>query len=355
MLTGGGGSGASAVAVVSNGVVTGFTSIVGGTGYTAAPTVTLVAAGQGTVLISNLTPGSTYYWTKNGNDTEITTGATSLGSSGFFIAQSAQATLQGSGGLSVTAQVQLASVVLSGSFVASGTSVTITGTALNPVTAKLTGNVGWSQGTDQLCILPFTHVQTNIAAGNYWLLVTATATNGNQFDLGAGTITVIDQGEATPTVVPGNLVPGGSNYDGSGNFTLTGLVASGVYFWQQGSNDAGCAGLTASGNFIAAATTQLLTGTPSLSVTAVVLRLFVSNPVSGAISVPINSTGLTTITLPSLIPFVPVNVEVWWMTGVNDGYIPVWPIYATISQTGFQINIDGILPSANYVLGWRAS
>ena len=49
IFTGGGGSGASATAVISGGQVTGFTGIVGGTGYTSAPTVTL-AGGNVAVL-----------------------------------------------------------------------------------------------------------------------------------------------------------------------------------------------------------------------------------------------------------------------------------------------------------------
>ncbi|MDJ0845491.1 MAG: hypothetical protein QNJ08_14760, partial [Crocosphaera sp.] len=44
-LTGGGGSGAAATAVVSGGEVTGFTDIVGGSGYASAPTVSLTGGG----------------------------------------------------------------------------------------------------------------------------------------------------------------------------------------------------------------------------------------------------------------------------------------------------------------------
>jgi lysophospholipase L1-like esterase len=46
-FSGGGGSGANAVPVVTNGVVTGFTSLVGGSGYTSAPAVAVSGSGSG--------------------------------------------------------------------------------------------------------------------------------------------------------------------------------------------------------------------------------------------------------------------------------------------------------------------
>jgi hypothetical protein len=112
--------------------------------------------------------------------------------------------------------------------------------------------------------------------------------------------------------------------------------------------------LTASGTFIASSTTLALTGTASTAVTAAVVRLFVSNPVTGNVVVANGATGLQTVTGLS-IPFVPTNIEVWLMGGAGDGYIPVVPVFGTWTQASFQYNIVGIIPNSNYVLGWRAS
>lgn len=321
----------------------------------ATVTATVYASAAGTYIQNGLTPGSTYFWTKSGsNDTSVTVGATTLNASGFFVATTSQVTLNGVGGALITALLQNVSAVATGSFTASSDTVTFTGVPGTPVTAQLTGNVGWNSYTDQTCVIPFTNIQTNIAPAIYWLLVTATTTNGRKLDLGAGYINVADQGENTPIVVPGNLVPSGANYDGSGNYTLSGLIQGTPYSWVQGADDISCGSLASSGIFIASGTMQILTGTPSTSVTAVVVRLSVSNPVAGNIPVVSGSTGIQTAN-GLTIPFVPTNIEVWLMAGINDGYIPVFPVFGTWNQTSFQYNIVGIIPNSNYVLGWRAS
>jgi hypothetical protein len=321
-------------------------------------TTSVYAATAGSYVLSGLTVGAIYYWTKSTNDTSLSSGSTNLVASGFFTATSSQATLYGSGGSLITAYVQQISTVATGTFVASGQSVTFTGVPSTPVTATLTGNVAWKSGNDQHCIIPFSKVATNIAAGNYWLLVTATTTvasGSKAFDLGAGGIVAVDQGEGTPTVVPNNIITVGAMYDGSGNYSQSNaLVSGGIYYWTQGADDTGCAGLTASGTFIASSTTLALTGTASTAVTAAVVRLFVSNPVTGNVVVANGATGLQTVTGLS-IPFVPTNIEVWLMGGAGDGYIPVVPVFGTWTQASFQYNIVGIIPNSNYVLGWRAS
>lgn len=63
-LVGGGGTGATATAAVSNGVVTGFTITAGGSGYTSAPTVLISGGGGGgaagtAALTSNAVSGIT--------------------------------------------------------------------------------------------------------------------------------------------------------------------------------------------------------------------------------------------------------------------------------------------------------
>ncbi|MGK7959831.1 phage tail sheath family protein, partial [Crocosphaera sp.] len=66
-LTGGGGSGAAATAVVSGGEVTGFTDIVGGSGYTSAPIVTITPASPSPVSLASLQTSNTalYNFVKN--------------------------------------------------------------------------------------------------------------------------------------------------------------------------------------------------------------------------------------------------------------------------------------------------
>jgi hypothetical protein len=58
LLTGGGGSGATAVATISAGAVTGITLINGGSGYTGPPTVTIVSGQVTNVEDVPITPGS---------------------------------------------------------------------------------------------------------------------------------------------------------------------------------------------------------------------------------------------------------------------------------------------------------
>jgi hypothetical protein len=54
-FSGGGGSGASATAVVTSGTVTGITLVSGGSGYTSAPTISFTGVGSGAVATSTLT------------------------------------------------------------------------------------------------------------------------------------------------------------------------------------------------------------------------------------------------------------------------------------------------------------
>ncbi len=78
-ITGGGGTGATAVAVVSGGVVTGIQITSAGTGYTSAPTVTLIGGGATTAAtlgtISTATNATTGGLTKTGSGTLTLSGA----------------------------------------------------------------------------------------------------------------------------------------------------------------------------------------------------------------------------------------------------------------------------------------
>lgn len=84
-IAGGGGSGASITPIVSNGVITGFTIVSGGSGYTSAPTITFIGGGgtgaTATVTVSGgvvtavtvTSGGSGYTAAPSGPVTEVST------------------------------------------------------------------------------------------------------------------------------------------------------------------------------------------------------------------------------------------------------------------------------------------
>ena len=79
-----------------------------------------------------------------------------------------------------------------------------------------------------------------------------------------------------PTVEVANTTAG-ANYSGGGTATYTGLTIGGVYYWTKGANDTsltnGATILTASGGFVATATTAAAVGTPSAAITGVLKRV----------------------------------------------------------------------------------
>ena len=313
--------------------------------------------------LTGLTIGNSYYWTQ-GNDTSVAgLGFTTLIASGFFTAAATSVVLTGPGAAAITSQVQAVTQTKTNSFVAATNTMQFYGTALAAVTATATGNAGWQQNTDQLCVVPLTHSQTNFStpsggSTNYWLLVSAVTTGGNDLILGAGQITALDNGNASNASVPGNLI-GAVSYSGGGTYTLTGLTVGGVYYWGQGANDTNIAGtgfttLTTSGNFVAGATSVTLTGTASQTVTAAVLPLQVSSPTGGQVAIPSGTAaGAYTVTGVT-IPFTPARVTVTLEAGVNDAYVACQVIASTISQTGFHVNFFSAINTSNYVLSWDA-
>ena len=79
-----------------------------------------------------------------------------------------------------------------------------------------------------------------------------------------------------------NLITGGATYDANGNYVLTNLTLNYGYYWTKGANDTSIVvnsqlTLTASGAYSAIATSVTLTGTPSATVTATVVK---SAPIS---------------------------------------------------------------------------
>lgn len=130
----------------------------------------------------------------------------------------------------------------------------------------------WTAGTGQHAILEFTPAEMNIDLNGQdsktlWLMIHGISTEGDRLALGAAKLTVnetgIDSGLPSP-VVGGNIIPAGSVYNGSGQYTVAVSVGK-VYDWSKGSNDAtlvnGTETLGASGRFTAQGSTVVLTGT----------------------------------------------------------------------------------------------
>jgi len=140
-------------------------------------------------------------------------------------------------------------------------------------------------------VFEFTQEETALPMGadlrkEFWLVVSCLTNNGTakRYTLGAGPIDFLQDGTPSDQVGPlqgGNIIPGGAEYDGAGEYTLAGLTVNKVYKWSPGANDdditSGAQTLDAEGNFTSQAVTALLTGTPSTPVTAVVRSLVYLN------------------------------------------------------------------------------
>lgn len=248
---------------------------------TAAGSVTasvFATTSVGTYTLNGLTVGQVYYWTKAGNDTNLIYGATTITSSGFFIAPATSVVLSGTSGAVITALVQPITVVTQGTFVAGANTAVLTGTASATVDTQLSGSVSWALATDQHCIIPFSHTLTDLyvmqgGTATYQLQISAVmATTANQVVLGYGTITVLEDGFANGTPGTANLASG--NYSGAGVSTISGLTVGATYYWVKGANDTNCVNgantQTTTGPFTAAGTSVTLNGTISIAVTAIV-------------------------------------------------------------------------------------
>lgn len=298
-----------------------------------------------TYVLTGLTNGQSYYFTLGANDTSCGT----LVASGFFTATSSQVSIAGTSNALVTAQVQPLTVTASSiNFIAASNTVTFTGYPGLAVTSQLTGNVGWQQSNDQLCVFQFPASQTNLATANggstnYWMLVTAVTVSGNFIVLGSGTLTAIDSGQATGTAASGNVVPSGASYSG-GSYTLTGLTPGFAYYWVKGANDATAPGLTATGTFIPSSSSATLTGTGSDTITAAVYAtntrpyVGIQALTQGAVSLPIS--GLT---------FAPMGGRCDIMIPAGGTPIEAPLLYPSLSASGGTFEFDVPVPSAGYV------
>ncbi len=342
------------------------------TGYFTATTISIVLTGIPSATIKttiyattqatqsatlNVVSGQTYYFVRNTDAT--VNGSTSA--TGFFTATSNQITLTGPGSAAVTATVQQVSQVTTGTFIAAANTVTFTGTASASVTAQLIGSVGWNQGTDQLCVIPFAASQTKLSTPDggqtaYWMLVTATTLAGKALVLGAGPVNAVDAGQATGVPATNNIAVypqvGGiglsaATYDGSGNVTLT-LVAGYNYFWTKGAHDLTAPGLSASGTFTTSSSTVVLTGTPAATVTATVYAVN-TKPLTMIVPLDANN-GTNTFTVTGLaLPFTPT-----WATAdvglPNSSGTPLtaWVDLSTLTTAGATFYLQTNLPATGY-------
>lgn len=141
----------------------------------------------------------------------------------------------------------------------------------------------WQDGSAQHAVFEFEGPETALdldgaPSAEFWIIVRGLtdAPDADPITFGHSLLTVLeDEGnDAAGPVQPGSIIPGGAAYNGSGNYTLTGLVVGDVYQYILGANDTditcGADNLAADGFFTAEATSATLTGTPSALVTAVV-------------------------------------------------------------------------------------
>lgn len=135
-------------------------------------------------------------------------------------------------------------------------------------------------------VIPFTAAEANIVVTNLvsrtlWMQISADSLDSpdRYFPLAAGPIVFQESqspADATGPVQASNLVPGGASYDGSGNYTLTGLTVGQIYRWTDGgSNDTsivmGATTYTTDGSvFTSTATSAVMHGTIGATVTATV-------------------------------------------------------------------------------------
>lgn len=143
----------------------------------------------------------------------------------------------------------------------------------------------WDAGTAQHAVLQFSAAETKLSLAGlskeFWLVVSAVGVGGEQVTLGACKFTMHEDGhDASLPVAPvvgGNLVTGGPSYDGSGNYTLSGLTAAYAYNFVKGANDTGYTNgggtITSDGDFTTVGTSIVLKGTPSALVTSTVRQV----------------------------------------------------------------------------------
>lgn len=137
----------------------------------------------------------------------------------------------------------------------------------------------WNAGTDYHCKANFDENDMDLDLGGqsvktFWIFVHGINTTGDRVPLGGTTLKLNESGASRTGPGPtqgGNLVAGGSAYDGSGNFVVA-VTAGKVYEWTKSTNDTsivnGTDTYTTSQRFTAQGSSVTLKGTAGAQVTA---------------------------------------------------------------------------------------
>lgn len=142
----------------------------------------------------------------------------------------------------------------------------------------------WQAGTAQHAVFIFTAQESNLDLGSnpyvdFWMVFSGTtdAPDGFLDTFGHSIFRVYADGTPATALGPvqaGSIIPALAEYDVSGEYALSGLVAGNVYQYVKSTNDTnlvnGTETLVASGFFTAQGTTATLNGTPEAAVTATV-------------------------------------------------------------------------------------
>lgn len=338
-------------ATAQNGLFTPTTSTVVLTGVLNTNITTKIYATQGassTYGVGGLTVGQTYFYKLNGSASVNG----SVAATGFFTASTSQVSVTGPGGAAVSATVQPVSVTTTASFVAASNTVAFSGYSGAAVTAQLTGNVGWQQATDQLCIVPFSASQTGLSADGvttpYWMLVTAVTNTGTPLVLGAGTVSAVDVGQASGVPATNNIVPGAAKYDGSGFYALA-VTPGFVFYWSPGSAaDTGVLipALSAAGTFYASASSVTLTGTAGHAVEATVYAVN-QRPYTGQ---AVLAAGQTVLSTALSLAYTPMGGRCDVMIPNNTGTPVSAPLdFSTLGPGGGTFRFNVPIPASGYV------
>jgi hypothetical protein len=139
----------------------------------------------------------------------------------------------------------------------------------------------WEARTGQHAVVSFSAAETLLdldaaTSKSFWMVVSAapSGTPSEPVTFGAAFLTVYEDatpGDQSGAIQPGNLIPNGATYDGSGLYTVT-VTAGRVYRWEKSTHDTSCVNgsitLTATGTTTANGTTFVLHGSAGQSVTA---------------------------------------------------------------------------------------
>lgn len=141
----------------------------------------------------------------------------------------------------------------------------------------------WNDGSNQHATVDFPYTEADLPMGSedtvvFWLVVHGVTTDlpVGKDTFGCSTLTAYEDGISGTgqPVQAGNIIPGGAEYDGSGEYTLA-TTTGRTYKWTKGANDTnvvnGTETITTTDTiFIAQGTSITLNGTPSEDVTAVI-------------------------------------------------------------------------------------